>query len=183
MALFSKFVTIVFSSLYIGSSLVLTTTPYFILYSAPEIGDTLFYQPEVAGFLLVVYLFFTVIVLGALLTASFLSTILQIYGRIDIVKRDRIINRCLRSNPILNAFFPSILLDLIFNFFSWIGRVVFRRESRIMWLEKAHQILWYIIYSPIILLVGLFELVTTILFRWKLVANAFKRHPTVSTAS
>jgi hypothetical protein len=137
----------------------------------------LFYQPEVAGLLLAVYLFFTVIILGALLTASFLSTILQIY---NIVKRDWVINRCLRSNPMLNPFIPSIVVDLIFGIFRWFARIAFKRQTRVVWLEKAHQVIWYIIYSPILLLVGLFELIMAVLFRWKLVVNTFKRKATAS---
>jgi len=149
------------------------------LISAPEIGDTLYYQPQVAGLLLAVYLFLTVVILGSLLTASFLSTILEINTRIDTVKRNWVINRCLKSNPILNAFIPSIVIDLIFGVIRWFAHVVFKRQSPVIWIEKAHQVLWYIIYSPIILLVGLYELVTTLVFRWKLVTKAFRRDTVV----
>lgn len=147
--------------------------------SAPEIGDTLFYQPQVAGLLLAIYLFLTVVILGSLLTASFLSTILEINSRVDTVKRDWVINRCLKSNPILNAFIPSIFIDLLFGIIRWFARVVFKRQSPVIWIEKLHQILWYIIYSPIILLVGIYELVTTLIFRWKLVTKAFQRNTVV----
>lgn len=146
-------------------------------YSSPAIGETLIYQPGVAGLLLVVYLFFTVVVLGSLLTASFLATILEIYGRINTVKRDWAIQRCLQTKPELGIFIPSLAVDLIYVFFAWIARVVFKRQERLVWLEKTHQVIWYLIYSPLILLVGLFELFTTILFRWSLVANAFKKVP------
>lgn len=144
---------------------------------APAIGETLIYQPGIAGLLLAVYLFFIVIVVGSLLIASFLSTILEIHGRIDTVKRDWVISRCLKTVPVLGAFIPSVAIDLIFGFIAWVSRVVFKRRDRIVWLEKIHQVLWYIIYSPIILLVGLYELIAIILFRWSLVANAFKRVP------
>jgi hypothetical protein len=113
--------------------------------------------------------------LGSLLIASFLSTFLDINSRIDSVKRDWVINRCLGSNPVLNVFLPSLFIDMIFGIVRWFARVVFKRSSPVVWIEKAHQVLWYIIYSPIILLVGLYELVTAFLFKWKLVSKAFKR--------
>lgn len=122
-----------------------------------------------------VYLFLTVVVLGSLLTASFLSTILEINSRIDTVKRDWVINRCLKSNPVINAFIPSVATDLIFGTISWIARVIFKRQTRIIWLEKIRQVFWYIIYSPIIIFVGLFELLSAIFFKWQTVINAFKR--------
>lgn len=150
--------------------------------SAPTVGDTLMYQPEIASLLLGVYLFFTVIVLGALLTASFLGTILQIYSQIDKVRREWVLNRCLKSVPVLGKFIPSVAVDLVFAFISWTARVIFKRRDPIVWLEKVHQVLWYIIYSPVIFLVGFYELVTLILFRWTLVSNAFKRVP-INTAS
>ncbi|KAG2213130.1 hypothetical protein INT47_011279 [Mucor saturninus] len=142
---------------------------------APQIGDTISYQSVVAGVLLVAYLFLTVVILGSLLTASFLSTILDINSRIDTVKRDWVINRCLKANPVINAFIPSIATDLIFGTVAWIARVIFKRQTRIIWLEKIRQVFWYIIYSPIIIVVGLFELLSAIFFKWRIVINAFKR--------
>lgn len=132
-----------------------------------------------AGLLLAVYLFLTVVVLGSLLTASFLSTILEINSRIDTVKRDWVINRCFKSNPVLNAFIPSIFIDLIFGSVQWFARVVFKRQSPVIWVEKLHQIFWYIIYSPIILAVGIYEFVKTLIFRWKLVTKAFHRNTVI----
>ncbi|CEP08409.1 hypothetical protein [Parasitella parasitica] len=144
---------------------------------APEIGDTLYYQPQTAGLLLAVYLFLTVVILGSLLTASFLSTVLEINSRIETVKRAWIINRCLKSNPVLNVFIPSVFIDLIFGIIRWFARVVCKRQTPVLWIEKAHQVFWYIIYSPVILLVGIYEFVTTLLFRWKMVRKAF--HPDI----
>lgn len=114
-------------------------------------------------------------VLGSLLTASFLSTILDINSRIDTVKRDWVINRCLKSNPVINAFIPSVATDLIFGSVGWIARVIFKRQTRIIWLEKVRQVFWYIIYSPIIICVGLFELLSAVFFKSQTVLNAFKR--------
>lgn len=144
---------------------------------APSIGSTISYQKTIAGFLLAVYLFLTVIILGALLTASFLSTILDIQGRIDSVKRDWVIRRCLAVKPRLGVFIPSVPIDFFFGFVQWTARVVFKRQTSIEWVEKTHQVLWYLIYSPILLVVGLYELITTVLFKWTLVVNTFKREP------
>jgi hypothetical protein len=51
--------------------------------SAPEIGDTLLYEPKVIGILLFVYLFFTTILLSSLLTASFLATFLSLRNQLE----------------------------------------------------------------------------------------------------
>lgn len=51
--------------------------------SAPEIGDTLLYEPQVIGILLFVYLFFTTILLSSLLTASFLATFLSLRNQLE----------------------------------------------------------------------------------------------------
>jgi hypothetical protein len=51
--------------------------------SAPEIGDTLLYEPQVIGILLFVYLFLTTILLSSLLTASFLATFLSLRNQLD----------------------------------------------------------------------------------------------------
>lgn len=123
------------------------------------------------------YLFFTVIVLGSLLTASFLGTILEIYVRIDAVKRDWVIDRCLKSNPVLGSFIPSFFIDIVFGFVAWVARVVFKRQERIVWLEKIRQIFWYLVYLPVILFIGLVEFIYSLLFRWGLIKNAFKRIP------
>ncbi|KAH8555289.1 hypothetical protein BGW37DRAFT_476572 [Umbelopsis sp. PMI_123] len=50
---------------------------------APEIGDTLLYEPQVIGVLLFVYLFLTTVLLSALLTASFLATFLSLRNQLD----------------------------------------------------------------------------------------------------
>ncbi|KAI9478843.1 MAG: hypothetical protein EXX96DRAFT_572441 [Benjaminiella poitrasii] len=142
----------------------------------PEIGDTLHYQPKVAGLLLAFYLFLTVVVLGSLLSASFISTILDVNSRLEVIEREWVINRCLRSKPALNSFTPSVLIDIIFYFINYVSRVVFKRQAPVIWLEKIHQVLWYIIYSPIILLIGFYEVVTAVLFKWHLVRQIFKRN-------
>ncbi|KAI9243945.1 hypothetical protein EDC94DRAFT_699923 [Helicostylum pulchrum] len=149
---------------------------------APSIGSTISYQNIIGAILLAVYLFLTVIVLGSLLTASFLSTFLDIHGRIDTIKRDWVVSRCLTVAPALGVFIPSVPVDLFFGIINWIVRVVFKRQTCNLWVEKTHQVLWYICYSPIILLVGLYELTVTVLFKWTLVANAFKRKPTTASA-
>lgn len=125
--------------------------------------------------MLAVYLFFMVVVFTALLTASFITTILEVNKRLETVKREWVIDRCLRTNPVINVFIPSVLIDLVFGVIRWFSRVVLKRQQQVIWVEKIHQVLWYIIYSPIILLIGLYELVTTLIFRWSLVSKAFKK--------
>jgi hypothetical protein len=117
--------------------------------------------------------------LGSLLVASFLSTFLDVNNRIDTIKRDWAIRRCLGSDPVLNVFLPSLFIDIFFDILRWIARVVFKRSSPVAWIEKSHQIFWYIVYSPVILLVGLYELFSALLFKWKLVKKAFQRDTVV----
>ncbi|KAI8349677.1 hypothetical protein BD560DRAFT_450213 [Blakeslea trispora] len=145
---------------------------------APEIGKTLFYQPQIAGLLLVIYLFLTVVVLGSLLTASFLATLMDISQRLDQVKRAWAIRRCLVTRPAFQVFLPSAFIDAIFCMLSWFVRSVcrFQKEST-LWIEKTHQVLWYVIYSPIILMVGLYELLMVVILKWQVVRKAF--HPDV----
>lgn len=83
----------------------------------------------------------------------------------DNLKREWNIKRCLGINPTLSILIPSAIVDVFFGFVLFIARHVFRCQ-RVTWIEKAHQVIWYIIYSPIILLVGLYELVI-VLFKWK----------------
>ncbi|CAO3660237.1 unnamed protein product [Rhizopus stolonifer] len=140
---------------------------------APEIADTLFYQPAIASILLVFYLLSMVVFIGALLTASFLTTFLEINTRTQAIKNEWVIQRCLGTSPGLNKFIPGVLVDVLFNTFRWISRVIFRRE-RTTWNEKMHQVAWYIVYSPIILVVGIIELFNVLVFHWEMVSMAFK---------
>lgn len=116
------------------------------------------------------YLFATIIVLGSLLTASFLTTLLDIYKRKESIKNEWVIKRCLGVKPALNMFIPGVLVDIIFRLLQWISRVVFRRE-RSEWIEKMRQVTWYIVYSPIILVIGIIDLFNALLFHWSVVSE------------
>ncbi|KAG0746574.1 hypothetical protein G6F57_007964 [Rhizopus arrhizus] len=137
---------------------------------APEIANILYYQPQIAGILLVFYLFATIIVLGSLLTASFLTTLLDIYKRKESIKNEWVIKRCLGVKPALNMLIPGVLVDVIFRLLQWISRVVFRRE-RSEWIEKMRQVTWYIVYSPIILVIGIIDLFNALVFHWSVVSE------------
>lgn len=116
------------------------------------------------------YLFATIIVLGSLLTASFLTTLLDIYKRKESIKNEWVIKRCLGVKPALNMLIPGVLVDVIFRLLQWISRVVFRRE-RSEWIEKMRQVTWYIVYSPIILVIGIIDLFNALVFHWSVVSE------------
>jgi cellobiose-specific phosphotransferase system component IIC len=118
----------------------------------------------------VFYLFATIIVLGSLLTASFLTTLLDIYKRKESIKNEWVIKRCLGVKPALNMLIPGVLVDIIFRLLQWISRVVFRRE-RSEWIEKMRQVTWYIVYSPIILVIGIIDLFNALVFYWSVVSE------------
>ncbi|KAG1449228.1 hypothetical protein G6F55_010266 [Rhizopus delemar] len=139
---------------------------------APEIADILYYHPQIAGILLVFYLFATIIVLGSLLTASFLTTLLDIYKRKESIKNEWVIKRCLGVKPALNMLIPGVLVDVVFRLLQWISHVVFRRE-RSEWIEKVRQVTWYTVYSPIILVIGIIELLNALMFNWSVVSKTF----------
>ncbi|KAI9249032.1 hypothetical protein BY458DRAFT_542625 [Sporodiniella umbellata] len=139
----------------------------------PEIGGTLYYQPTVGSILLIFYLLGMFVFVSALLTASFLATFIDINARIQTIQNEWTIQRCLGKRPELKQCIPGILVDVLFNMFKWVSRVVFRRE-RTPWNEKMHQVAWYIVYSPIILIVGIIELFDVLIFQWATVSKTFK---------
>ncbi|KAI8971565.1 hypothetical protein BDF20DRAFT_686355 [Mycotypha africana] len=141
----------------------------------PEIGNTLYYQPQAAGLLLAVYLFLTVVVLGSLLTASFLGTFIEISKELDTIKRDWVIERCLKTSPALSTFIPTVVVDLFFGVLAWFARVALKSQKIELCIQKIHQIFWYIIFSPVILLVGLLELITSVIFKWNAVKSMFQK--------
>jgi hypothetical protein len=95
------------------------------------------------------------IIFTALLIASFLSTLLDLNGQYDKIRRDWIIQRCLTPAQ-FNVLLPTVIIDLVFGTVSLIAR---KLNCSVVWIEKLHQVIWYIVYSPIILVLGLFELV------------------------
>lgn len=126
---------------------------------APEIGETLYYQPQAASILLVAYLFVMVIFVGALLVASFLSTILSLMkpeSSFDKLQKHMEAERCSRAAS-YGVYIPNVAVELIVGSIVWITKKI-RPNSKLTWLERLRQIVWFIIFLPILLLVGLFDL-------------------------
>ncbi|KAI8341495.1 hypothetical protein BC941DRAFT_417048 [Chlamydoabsidia padenii] len=127
---------------------------------APEIGETLYYQPQAAGILLVAYLFIMVIFIGALLLASFLSTFLSLmkpestFGKL---KQKMEAERCSRPAS-YGRFIPNVAVELIVGSIVWVVKKI-RPNSKLTWLERLRQVVWFIIFLPIILVIGLVDLV------------------------
>lgn len=129
------------------------------LSSAPEITGTLYYQPMAAGVMLFFYLFIMIVLIGSLLVASFLTTMLREYAQVDQKRRIFVVRRV--SVPVqLGIFIPNVLIELVVGFVHLTLKYVFRinNNAKVMiWLEKLRQVLWYIVFLPVILLVALFE--------------------------
>ncbi|KAI8089814.1 uncharacterized protein BX664DRAFT_333976 [Halteromyces radiatus] len=127
---------------------------------SPEIGETLYYQPQAASILLVAYLFVMVVFLGALLTASFLSTILTLMkpeSSFNRLKQRMEAERCSRR-PNYGVYIPNVAVELIVGSIVWIVKKI-SPGTKLTWLERLRQIIWFIIFLPILILIGLFDLV------------------------
>ncbi|ORX61913.1 hypothetical protein DM01DRAFT_1369830 [Hesseltinella vesiculosa] len=132
---------------------------------APEIGDTLYFQPRAASILLIGYLLVMVVFLGSMLTASFFVTLftLQQHTPWDKKQRHMEAERC--SKPaVYGMFIPNVAFALIFGFIAWLIRKINPRAS-LVWLNRVSQVIWFIIFLPIILLVGLFDLILYLIFK------------------
>ncbi|KAI8138458.1 hypothetical protein BJV82DRAFT_523463 [Fennellomyces sp. T-0311] len=126
---------------------------------APEIGGTLYYQPQSAGLMLFAYLFLIIVVIGTLLTASFLTTMMVIYPRIDSVQRLFLASRCAKK-PAFGVFLPTILIELILGVPVLILVYVFKQKNdsiSLTWIERIRQVFWFIVYLPVILMFGIVE--------------------------
>ncbi|CAO3586426.1 unnamed protein product [Absidia cylindrospora] len=126
---------------------------------APEIGETLFYQPQAASILLVAYLFVMVVFVGALLVASFLSTILSLMkpeSSFGNLQKRMEAERAARPAS-YGTYIPNVAVELIVGSIVWITKKI-RPNSKLTWLERLRQIVWFIIFLPILIVVGLFDL-------------------------
>ncbi|KAF7722427.1 hypothetical protein EC973_003166 [Apophysomyces ossiformis] len=135
---------------------------------APQIGHTLIYKPYSAGVLLFAFLVLTVFI-GALVTSSFLAVFIDIYPRLPAIKRSMEAQRSIRE-PKFGVFIPSVGIELLV-FGAWLVVRPFYGPRKIIWLEKVRQVLWYIVFSPIVFAVGVVELLSwagrAICIRWK----------------
>ncbi|KAG2222553.1 hypothetical protein INT45_002684 [Circinella minor] len=127
---------------------------------SPEISDTLYYQPLAAGVMLFVYLFLIIVVIGTLFTASFLTTMLTIYPRIDSVRRIFLTSRCAKQST-FGVFIANVFIEIIVGFFMFIMVYVFKQNKNdsktLLWTERIRQVLWFIVYFPIVLVIGSIE--------------------------
>ncbi|KAI7886193.1 hypothetical protein K492DRAFT_156437 [Lichtheimia hyalospora FSU 10163] len=130
---------------------------------APAIPDTLYYQPQAAGVMLFFYLAAMLLILGALLTGSFLTTLITLYPRLGAIQRTFAAERAIIKRPSYGMFIPTVAIDLIVGFAGWIFTGLFKMKrdesATLLWLERIRQVLWIIIFLPVILLVGIIELV------------------------
>lgn len=105
------------------------------------------------------YMFLMVVLLGSLITASFLATMLRIYPDIDAVRCAFEARRC-AAKPDLGVFLPGVAIEVVVALLRGLLVRVFRvKESSciVIALERLRQIAWYIIYLPIILIGTLLE--------------------------
>jgi hypothetical protein len=153
----------------------------FSILSAPQIGDTLLYEPQAIGVLMFIYLFLTTILLSSLLTASFLSTFLSLHRNIDkLVKLQfaRYTMEALKAGKRSGfaSFIPFVLVELVlvypFKILIYIFTVIVKRRisgqlrdeqvSKLYrasgFVDKWRELLWLITYSPIIIVVASAEL-------------------------
>ncbi|KAI8066688.1 hypothetical protein BC940DRAFT_302083 [Gongronella butleri] len=125
---------------------------------APEIGDTLYFQPKVAGVLLIGYLLVMVVFLGAMLFASFVTTMIMMAQRVSWDKKRRHMEaeRCSRP-PEYGVFIPYVAFALIFGAIAWLIRTIKPRASTAC-LTRVAQVVWFIVFFPIILVVAVYDL-------------------------
>ncbi|KAI9490101.1 hypothetical protein BDB00DRAFT_931503 [Zychaea mexicana] len=126
---------------------------------SPEINATLYYQPLAAGVMLFVYLFLITVVIGTLLTASFLTTMLTVYPRIESVRRLFFASRCAKK-PVLGVFSTNVVFELIVGFFVLFAVYLLKAKkdsASLQWVERLRQILWFTVFSPLVLVVGIVE--------------------------
>lgn len=138
----------------------------FIFFSTPNIGETLYYQPQAASTLLIIYLFVMVVIIGALLTASFISTILSITSpssTLEKIHQQMEAKRATRV-PRFGVFIPNVAIELIVGVIVWLVKKI-NPNTKLTWVERFRQIVWFIIYSPIIIFVAILDLLYLIFNR------------------
>ena len=110
--------------------------------------------------MLFVYLFLIIVIIGTLFTASFLTTMLTVYPRIDSVRRIFLTSRCAKQ-PTFGVFIANVVIEIIVGFFMFIMVYVFKQNKNgsktLLWTERIRQVLWFIVYSPIVLVIGIIE--------------------------
>ncbi|KAI9309374.1 hypothetical protein BJ944DRAFT_173090 [Cunninghamella echinulata] len=135
-----------------------------VLYT-PDAGETLYYQAPGASGLLAIYLFVMIFIVAALFTASFISTILSFTSNgssFEKLHQQMEAKRATRVSR-FGVFIPNVAIELIVGSVVWLAKKI-RPSSKLTWLEQFRQILWFIIYSPIILIVALYDFIYYLIF-------------------
>lgn len=171
--------------------------------SAPEIGDTLLYEPQVIGVLLFIYLFLTTVLLSSLLTASFISTFLSLRKDLDklvALQFARIAVDALKAGggSGFGAFVPGILVECVLVyplvFIAYLYKRIirhgmsdahqgqayqnFQRSSK--YLNYWRQIVFFTIYSPFFIAAILVDLLSGMA---RYLASYFQRKKRTTTPS
>ncbi|KAI7863758.1 hypothetical protein BDF14DRAFT_1840779 [Spinellus fusiger] len=125
---------------------------------APEVADTIAYQPALVGSLLFLYLFLMSVVITGMVTASFLSVLLQVTAEIDSLQRISSATRVLEP-PALRAHLPNAAIEIVFALIQrLLGAGGYKKHSYPRRsLDITRQLCWYLVFSPIILSVGIVE--------------------------
>ncbi|CAO3587779.1 unnamed protein product [Absidia cylindrospora] len=106
-----------------------------------------------------------VILIGALLVASFLSTVLSLTKydpSFDKLQKRMEVKRCSRPAS-FGVFIPNVAVELVMSSIVWILEKIWP-GVKLTGLERFRQVVWFIIFLPIILVVGLVDLVFYLLY-------------------
>lgn len=114
--------------------------------------------------MLIVYLFLMVVVLTALIIASFLATLLAEFPRMEANQRLFEARRSCKK-PELGMYIPSMAVELVAGALTLLVLALTKlikplqdkRPAMMRGVERARQVVWYIMYLPVILLVALLE--------------------------
>ncbi|CDS10582.1 hypothetical protein LRAMOSA11068 [Lichtheimia ramosa] len=127
---------------------------------APAIADTLYFQPVTAGIMLFVYLVVMILLVGSLIVASVLTTLIATYPHLDI-EHNKFLARRASCRPSYGVFIPNFAIELVIGAVRLLFTKVFRMDPNsskcVLWLDRIHQVLWFIVFLPVIVLVAVIE--------------------------
>ncbi|KAI9312714.1 hypothetical protein BX666DRAFT_1985837 [Dichotomocladium elegans] len=130
----------------------------------PVIGDTIQWMPWAAGVMLFAYLAIMLLVIGTLLTASMITTVLLLWPAMPHIRQTFFAQRAARRSG-FGVFLPTVAIELVISLVGLLLTGVFRmkNDSRVLrWLELVRQVLWFMVYLPVILVVALVEAVVVL---------------------
>ncbi|CDH49829.1 hypothetical protein RO3G_09591 [Lichtheimia corymbifera JMRC:FSU:9682] len=127
---------------------------------APAIAETLYFQPVAAGIMLFVYLVVMILLVGSLIVASVLTTLIATYPHLD-TEHNKFLARRASCRPSYGVFIPNFAIGLVIGAVRLLFTKVFKMDpnssSCVLWLDRIHQVLWFIVFLPVIVLVALIE--------------------------